>query len=314
MARGRAGRAARAGACAIVVVFAAGGCSAQGALSGSPDTVVVTETVSTVTGNPPAQGGVGDPEAAVGTNPGVPPAPPEAPAQAAGRTDLDAVVGSVPGTAGVAVTAVGSRADVWSAGRWQTGVAWSTIKVPLAIAAARVDPQSLETATTAITVSDNGAAESLWNSLGGGVTAASAVGTVLAESGDSITQVPSVHTRAGYSIFGQTRWSLADQVGFGARLPCLGAAGRVVDLMGQVSPDQQWGLGRIRGARFKGGWGPGESGGYLVRQFGIVPAAGGDVSVAIAVDAPSFEAGVAALSTMADMLAPQLATIPGGAC
>lgn len=308
----RPGRTAVAGACAIVMT--ASGCSATGGTVMSRGTVVVTETVSTVTTAPPVQGGVGDPEAEVGTHSGVSPEPRVTPVPVMVRADLDAVVSLVSGTAGVAVTAVGSREDVRSAGTWQTGVAWSTIKVPLAVAAARVDPQTLEANAPAITVSDNQAAETLWNSLGGGSPASSAVRTVLAEGGDSFSQVPSVRTRDGYSIFGQTHWSLTDQARFGGSLPCLGSAARVVHLMGQISPDQRWGLGRIPGARFKGGWGPGVGGGYLVRQFGIVPAAGGDVAVAIAVDAPSFEAGVAMVTTMADALAPQLATIPGGAC
>lgn len=179
---------------------------------------------------------------------------------------------------------------------------------------ARTAPQALENSASAITVSDNQAAESLWAALGGGDAAASAVGAVLAEGGDTVSQVPSVHTRAGYSIFGQTRWSLADQARFASNLPCLGGAGRVVDLMGQIAPEQQWGLGRIPGARFKGGWGPGETGGYLVRQFGLVPGDGGDMAVALAVEAPTFEAGTAALSSMADALAPSLASLPGGGC
>ncbi|MFN3601693.1 MAG: hypothetical protein ACK4UY_09930 [Dietzia sp.] len=288
------------------------GCSVP-SITGTPQqTVVVTEFVSTVTGAPPAQGGVEDQEAGRETIPVAPPAATEAPGDV--PIDLDAVIGVASGTAGVAVAAVGGGSDVQSSGSWQTGVAWSTIKVPLAIAATRIDPQSLERASTAITVSDNQAAENLWNSLGGGTAAASAVGVVLTEGGDYISQVPSVRTRVGYSIFGQTLWSLIDQARFGSRLPCLGSAAPVVNLMGQVSPDQSWGLGRIPGSRFKGGWGPGESGGYLVRQFGTVPAAGGELAVAVAVESASFEEGVRALSGVADALALRLPSIQGGRC
>ncbi|WP_291081139.1 hypothetical protein [Dietzia sp. UBA5065] len=295
-------------AATLAIAVAAGGCSSLGA-SGSPrETVLVTEVVTTVTAASPVQGGVGVPGAAAGVPPAPVPPAPDVPAA------LDAVISAVPGSSGVAVSAVGGAGEVRSAGLWRTGVAWSTIKVPLAVAVARTDPQALEASATAITVSDNGAAERLWDSLGGGASAASAVGAVLAEGGDSTSQVPSVHTRAGYTIFGQTRWALSDQARFGSRLPCLQSSARVLELMGQVSPDQRWGLGRIPGARVKGGWGPGEGGGYLVRQFGIVPGAGGDVAVALAIDAPSFEAGAAALSTMADDLAPHLPSIPGGVC
>lgn len=300
----------RRAAIAVSCVFAvaASGCAALGTTDASQETVLVTEIVTTVAA--PAQGGVGVPNARGDIRQAEPAAvpPPNA------RADLSAVTAGVSGSVGIAVAAVGEGGDVQTAGNWQAGVAWSTIKVPMAVAVGRTDPQALETAATAITVSDNQAAEQLWNSLGGGTEAASAVGAVLAEGGDNTSRVPSVHTRAGYTVFGQTRWALADQARFGSLLPCLRSSARVLELMGQVSPDQRWGLGRIPGARFKGGWGPGESGGYLVRQFGIVPGAGGDVAVAIAVDAPSFEAGTAALTTMADTLALQLPAIPGGAC
>ena len=52
--------------------------------------------------------------------------------------------------------------------------------------------------------------------------------------------------------------------------------------MGAIADDQRYGLGTIPGARFKGGWGPDESGMYLVRQFGTIAVDGGEVGVAIA--------------------------------
>lgn len=295
---------------AVVSLFTAG-CAGSGE-AGKP--VVVTETVATVTG-PPIQGGVEAPAAPVDALPAPNAAPPEVFTQLfAEVADLAAVVSVAPGPAGLAVAPVGDPDQVAAAGVWQSGVAWSTIKIPLAVAVARSDPQALERSASAITESDNQAAESLWSGLGGGDAAASAVGTVLAEGGDTVTQVPSVPTREGYSIFGQTRWSLVDQARFASRMPCLDGTGRVVDLMGKITPGQQWGLGRVPGARFKGGWGPGETGGYLVRQFGLVPGAGGDVAVALAVEAPTFESGTAALTSMADALARELATLPGGRC
>lgn len=293
--RVRATPTALVGAVIAVSAVTVSSCSALGTTKAAQETVVVTEVVATVTGTPPVT-------------------PPLVPARDGAWANLETVVGSVSGTVGIAVAPVGGGGEVRTAGPWQTGVAWSTIKVPLTVAVARTDPQALEGTTAAITVSDNQSAESLWNSLGGGDAAAAAVRGVLAEGGDATSQVPSVRTRDGFSVFGQTRWALSDQARFGSRLPCLGSSARVVDLMGQVSSDQRWGLGRIPGARFKGGWGPGESGGYLVRQFGLVPGAGGDVAVAIAIDAPSFEAGTTALSTMADALAPQLPSTPGGTC
>lgn len=295
-------------ALAVAAVTVVAGC----AVPGGSDPVVVTETVATVTGAP-VQGGVAVPPDAAGSASGPLPSAP-APVPAGSDADLAAVAGSVAMPSGIALTSVGGGAPAQVAGDWQSGVAWSTIKVPLAVAVARTAPGTLESSASAITVSDNQAAEALWNSLGGGDAAASAVAAVLAEGGDSVSQVPSVITRDGYSIFGQTQWSLADQARFASALPCLASSGRVMDLMGQISPDQQWGLGQIPGAQFKGGWGPGEAGGYLVRQFGLVPGAGGDVAVALAVQAPTFEAGAAALTTMAGVLAAQLVSIPGGTC
>ena len=46
--------------------------------------------------------------------------------------------------------------------------------------------------------------------------------------------------------------------------------------MGRIVPEQRWGLGRVPGIRFKGGWGPSErpEGGYEVIQVGIAGAQG----------------------------------------
>lgn len=301
----------RIGALSLVLSLATAGCAE---LDAGGDAVVVTETVATVTGTP-IQGGVEAPAASGDTLPAPRETRPETPPRmSAEAANLAAAVSLAPGPAGVAIAPVGGPDQVEAAGSWQSGVAWSTIKVPLAVAVARSTPQTLENSASAITMSDNQAAESLWAALGGGDAAASAVGAVLVEGGDAVSQVPSAHTRSGYSIFGQTRWSLVDQTRFAASLPCLDGADRVEDLMGQITPGQQWGLGRIPGARFKGGWGPGETGGYLVRQFGLVPGDGGDVAVALAVEAPTFEAGIASLTSMADALAPSVASLPGGGC
>ena len=246
----------------LVLTLASAGCGVPGEKG---QATVVTETVTTVTGGP-AQGGVDVPAASADALSASTAASPAGPVPFSVAPEyLNAVVSGTPGPAGLAVAPVGGAEQVVAAGSWQAGVAWSTIKIPLAVA----DPQALEMSTSAVTVSDNQAAESLWATLGGGDEAASAVETVLAEGGDTVSDVPSVHTRAGYSVFGQTRWSLVDQARFMSTMPCLDGAGRVVDLMGQITPGQQWGIGRIPGARFKGGWGPGETGGYLVRQFGL---------------------------------------------
>ena len=72
-----------------------------------------------------------------------------------------------------------------TAGEWSTGTAWSTIKVPLAIAGLRETdpPEVTEAMRAAITQSDNDAAESIWASLGDPATAATKSRAVLAEAG-----------------------------------------------------------------------------------------------------------------------------------
>jgi hypothetical protein len=130
-----------------------------------------------------------------------------------------------------------------------------------------------ENLTAAITASDNAAAASLWSSLGSPDQAGAAADAELRQAGDSRTSIETRVLRQGLSSFGQTAWTLADQARFTAGMPCSASGQVVLALMGQVIPAQRWGLGSA-GAQFKGGWGPGSSpgqgGGYLDRQMGIV--------------------------------------------
>ncbi len=203
-------------------------------------------------------------------------------------------------------------------GDWTSGIAWSTIKVPLAIAALRHDPVVAEGyAEAAITVSDNGAAQALWNSLGDGPEAAKAVQEVLDEAGDSVTGVAGPRTRMDYNSFGSTEWSLANQARFASKLPCLEQASAVTELMQQITPEQRWGLGSITGAEFKGGWGPDDDTGvYLVRQFGVVPTKSGSVAIALAAQADSgeFEDSTALLDRLALLISHHLDDLRGGKC
>ncbi|TVS84330.1 serine hydrolase [Mycobacterium helveticum] len=197
-------------------------------------------------------------------------------------------------------------------GRWQSGVAWSTIKVPLAVAALRSDrTQAAGLLGKAITESDNPAAEALWSQLGEPADAARRVQDVIAEAGDDDTVVESRRIREGFTPFGQTQWSLARQAGFAARLPSLGEAATVIALMHRLTDAQRWGLA-VKGFAAKGGWGPGLHGDYLVRQFGIIPAVSGHIGVALAAQADSFEAGAAVLNTMADWLLSHLPELAEG--
>jgi hypothetical protein len=222
---------------------------------------------------------------------------------------FEALSGGLPATVGVAVAAAGGVGTT-SFGSWSTGVAWSTIKVPLVIAALRAGSDSRELVAATITQSDNAAAEQLWCELGNPDEAARQVQAVIRDGGDTTTVVESRRLRADYTAFGQTQWSLVRQARFAAGLPSIPDASPVVDLMGNLAPDHRWGLA-AKGFAAKAGWGPGMNGGYLVRQFAILPAESGTTGLALAADAHDgvFETGVDVLNTLSDWVIENLAEL-----
>jgi hypothetical protein len=218
---------------------------------------------------------------------------------------------------GIVVATLGGGAPPLILGQWTHGPAWSTIKVPLVIAAQRDNGSSkiTDAMTAAITHSDNAAAEELWQSLGDSITAASKVQSVLAGAGDP-TAVQWQKIRPGFSAFGQTDWSLIDQAQFAAAAACDTRDAAVFELMGDIASDQRWGLGAIPESRFKGGWGPDPGGNYLVRQFGIITTPAGFAAVAIAAHATlgSFADGTATLTALASWLVNNAESLPAGHC
>ncbi|MCV7217898.1 hypothetical protein H7J51_21740 [Mycobacterium crocinum] len=224
---------------------------------------------------------------------------------------------SLHATVGIAIGPVGSGQEPLVLGDFRSGAAWSTIKVPLVIAALRAEnpPVVTPAMTAAITESDNAAAESLWTGLGDPTGAAQAVDAVLRQAGDP-TSVESRRIRPEFSAFGQTEWALADQVRFVSAAWCDRANAPVFALMGQVDAAQRWGIGVVDGARFKGGWGPSVTGGYLVRQVGVLVTPAGATAIALAAhpDSGRFEDGTADLSTIADWLMSRRAALPTGSC
>jgi beta-lactamase family protein len=201
---------------------------------------------------------------------------------------FEALEAAIPGAVGLALAAVGSAPEIEELGALRGGVAWSTIKVPIALAVeARSEGRSTdrerELIADALTVSDNRAAEELWASLGAPADAASAVESLLALAGDTSTRVETRILRPGFTPFGQTQWSLAAQVRLMAALPGLPHSEPVRQHMRRVAPEQRWGLGALaEDAELKGGWGPDPDGRSLVRQMGIVSIAGRPLAVAIA--------------------------------
>jgi hypothetical protein len=199
-------------------------------------------------------------------------------------SSFDQVAAGLDGEVG-AVIGQPRSSDAASFGSLQSGAAWSTSKVPIAlrVLADAGGPSGLssvqaEEMRNALTLSDNEAAAALFGGLerthGGLGEASTAVEEILREGGDEATRI-STEGRGEFSTYGQTEWSLVNQQRFMSSLArgCVvgqKSADYVLDLMGEVSSDT-WGLGSAGlPARWKGGWGPGSDGRYLVRQMGIL--------------------------------------------
>ena len=248
-----------------------------------------------------------------------------------GLAGFDELEASLPGQAGLAIGPPGAGPAA-SAGSLTTGSAWSTSKVPVVLRVLQqaggpsgLSSQQADEIRRALTLSDNEAALSLFGDLeaayGGAAGAAAAVDEVLVEAGDTTTQVSSIG-RDGFTPFGQTEWSLELQELFMSQLTagCVGSptsSNYVLDLMGEVSSDT-WGLGSAGlPARWKGGWGPGTDGRYLVRQMGVLETGGEETVVTLAAlpNDGSFETGqsmATAVAQWAAERAPQFAGPIGG--
>jgi beta-lactamase class A len=196
-----------------------------------------------------------------------------------------------PGAVGVVLAPLGAG-PVVTFGALQLGHAWSTMKVPvLTTVLAELErrggslgAQGSDLATRALEASDNSAAEGLFAGLersDGGLTGASAaVQDTLRRAGDGVTVVNTAPNSGGFTTWGQSEWSAAGEVTFYRALAngCLLSAedtSYVLGLMRNVESDQRWGAGSAGIAAsvpvaFKGGWGPEDGAGYLVRQSAII--------------------------------------------
>ena len=155
--------------------------------------------------------------------------------------------GAVTPTAGVTLGATASMSP------GATGSPGPAGELTASFAALAQDPKVLSTVRSAITTSNNAAAESLWSTLGSGTTAAAKVDAVLAAHGDSVTHTQANRIRPPYSAFGQKQWALTQQVRFAQGIACSSRSAPVVNLMGQVTESQRWGLGNLTAASYKGG-------------------------------------------------------------
>jgi hypothetical protein len=227
------------------------------------------------------------------------------PLELALEASFQALAAAAPANVGIAI----ARPDrTYSLGQWSSGVAWSTIKVPLAIAALRHDRlRAKNLVVKVITESDNAASEQLWSRLGEPAEAARRVQAIIGECGDDATVVESRRLRRGFTAFGQTQWTLDRQARFAGQLPLIPDAAAIIDLMRQLTASQRWGLA-AKGLAAKAGWGPGVHGDYLVRQFGIVPTPSGQWGVALAAEADDgvFETGIEVVNMLADWVVSRL--------
>jgi len=244
-------------------------------------------------------------------------------ASGAATSSFDRVAAGLSGEVGAVIGPPGSS-EAASFGDLQSGSAWSTSKIPIALRVLEdaggpsgLSSAQAEQVRSALILSDNEAAAALFGDLegkhGGLGGASAAVGEVLREGGDESTQI-STQGRGEFSTYGQTEWSLANQQQFMSSLAagCVVSAESsdyVLDLMGEVSSDT-WGLGSAGlPARWKGGWGPGVDGGYLVRQMGVLYV--GDKAAVVTLAAlpadGQFATGESMATTVAQWLAEQAA-------
>lgn len=204
------------------------------------------------------------------------------------QAELDRVVARVEkefgGQAGIAVF---TDEGVTQAGIPGTQPAWSTIKVPIAMAGLRAgaDDSLVE---QALELSDNDAAYYLWaqaKSEPGSTepkesTAVQAVNKVLRE-GHSTATFPRV-PEGEDTMFGFATWTLKEQAQFGAHLTCVPEGQRVAAAMGDIVDWQRVGLNKLPLTRAKGGWGTSdEDQDYTMRQFGRSYLGDGAVGIAI---------------------------------
>ncbi|MCZ9301726.1 hypothetical protein [Corynebacterium marquesiae] len=202
---------------------------------------------------------------------------PSAPNPDSVRTQLDRAVDKAArkyhAKVGVAISAGDVTIAVGDKGK---GPVWSTIKVPIAIAALK-DGADKSLVDLAIKESDNDAAYSLWSQVQWHEGSADkAVEELLEDYGS--------HADIHNTAFGYSTWSLKDQAVFGAELPCIEEADYVHKVLKDIVSWQKIGLSKEKRTRAKSGWGLDEDENeYTYRQFGVHEVTGKRVGVALSV-------------------------------
>lgn len=243
-----------------------------------------------------------------------------------GRKAFRSLTSDLSGTNGIAVAQI-RGSQIAGLGSLRTGHAWSTMKVPVLVTLMRdyaesgkgLSSSEMADAEAALTRSDNDAAKALFQKLvdrHDGVAGASAeIDKTLRAAGDNRTEVNTTDPGNGFTTFGQTIWSTGASVKFFRALAnkCLMSGTDtkyVIDLMQNVASDQQWGAGSAGfddSVALKGGWGPEDGGGYLVRQDAIIGSGSRGMLIAMIAlpgsTGDSFATGQQSLTRMAEWAA-----------
>lgn len=215
---------------------------------------------------------------------------------------------------GVAIVPVGKSEPVITAGDQTPMVAWSTIKVPLAVASERAGGQSAPQ-TRAIVESGQPAAESLWASIGSDTDAAAAVTAMVGSSrrhhhhGAECTTARWIHHLRPDDVARPRRPRLPPTFPHGRYRACARAhgAGRRQSTVGVEA------MAAPSSTAVKGGWGPGPFSGEVVRQIGLVTHSDGTMTaIAMATQGASLDSGVAAINAVAQQLDTMLRKPPSG--
>ena len=163
----------------------------------------------------------------------------------------------------VGVAVYDGETDVY-AGSVGVMPAWSTIKVPIAVAAqeyCEYDDETLQDLTSAsIEWSDNDSATSLWTCIGPDEEASRIVGEEISKGGMSVEVEP---------YFGTTPWPVPAQARYAHHLGSLPDNHPVITEMHKIDPEHSYGLGTIDGLPFKGGWSDADDGSWHSRQLGF---------------------------------------------
>ncbi len=256
-------------------------------------------------------------------------------ARTGAQASFERLASSLPGASGIAVGSLSGGPTV-TYGSLQVGHAWSTMKVPvlttllsqLERGGGALSSAQRADATAALEASDNSAAEALFSALessnGGLAGASQALQNTLRRAGDAQTVINTAPNSSGFTTWGQSEWSAGGEVAFyralaGGCLLSRSDTSYVLSLMGQVTSDQRWGAGSAGypagvTLAFKGGWGPENGGGYLVRQTAIVSTGSGGYVLSMLAQPSdgSFSSGTQMLTEIASWAARSLSTNGGG--